>query len=178
MVIASHRAEQLCTPTDRFRRLRHSSEGGRVGKLAESAEHLGQANTRENEQRHTSTTSVASPPTHQLMHAGSFLNSADYRSRLQSVLTWRFDRRVRLREESTDSPRHHLDASLDRESPRHHLDASPDPESMVNRVGKCQDEQRPANTVCLFVPPRQVRPSLLRRVQLPQATLQLESDST
>ena len=74
------------------------------------------------------------------------------------------DRRVRFREE--------------RDSPRHYLDASPDRESMVEPHRKCRDEQRLVNTACLFVPRRQVHLSLPRRVQLLQAILQLESDST
>ena len=56
------------------------------------------------------------------------------------------DRRVRLREESTDAK-------------RHHQDASPDREAMVEPRGKCQDEQRPVNTVSLFVQPRQTQTS-------------------
>ena len=43
------------------------------------ATHTSNKKSHTKSERQTNTTSVVSPPTHQLMHAGSFSNSANYR---------------------------------------------------------------------------------------------------
>ena len=68
------------------------------------------------------------------------------------------EHRVRFREERADSPRHHLDASSDRESVVEPREKTP----------------RRAETSESVV----ARPSSNRWLQLLQATIQLESDST
>ena len=72
------------------------------------------------------------------------------------------DRRVRVREESTDPS-------------RHTLDTSPDRESMVEPRGRMPRRAEISEHGVSCVPPSQVHPSLSRRVQLLPATLQTET---
>ena len=66
MVIEFHQPKQFCTQTDRFRRLRHLSEGGRAGKTGGISGTLGPEQTTDSPCKKTNKHNrVAGPPPHQ-----------------------------------------------------------------------------------------------------------------